>query len=136
MDIYAQNILDHYKHPRNFKKVPSSNTQRHEANPSCGDSIDMSIAIDNGVIADIGFLGEGCAISLASASLLTEHLRGKTIEEALSLKGEDVERLLGVSVSQRRKKCALLGLLTLQNALLAYQKKPLKKWSDVLSEGG
>jgi nitrogen fixation protein NifU and related proteins len=81
-DLYQQLILEHYKKPRNFRKPEHSNRQAQGFNPLCGDKFDIYLYFENGAICDIGFMGTGCAISIASASMMTETLKGKTAEEA------------------------------------------------------
>ncbi len=81
-DLYQESVLDHYKNPRNFHKLDQSNRQADGFNPLCGDKITISANVENGVIRDIGFSGSGCAISISSASMMTEILKGKTEAEA------------------------------------------------------
>jgi nitrogen fixation NifU-like protein len=84
-ELYQEVILDHHKKPRNFHKLEHSNRQADGYNPLCGDKISVYLRIENGLIADIGFVGVGCAISTASASMMTESLKGKTEAEARTL---------------------------------------------------
>jgi nitrogen fixation protein NifU and related proteins len=84
-DLYQDAILDHHKNPRNFRKLERSNRQADGLNPLCGDKLSVYIQIENGIFSDIGFIGSGCAISTASASMMTESLKGKTEVEAQSL---------------------------------------------------
>ena len=84
-DLYQEVILDHHKKPRNYHKLERANRQADGFNPLCGDKLSVYLEIDNGVIADIGFIGTGCAISTASASMMTESLKGKTVAEARDL---------------------------------------------------
>ena len=116
MDIYQDIILDHFQNPRNFGVLEGVDTLTLD-NPSCGDSISLSIRIKNDCIADIAFQGKGCAISQASASMLTEHVKGKTVAEVDRMDERVILDLLGVPLSPGRLKCALLGLQTLQKLL-------------------
>ena len=116
MDIYQEIILDHYKNPRNYGTLNDASAQTLD-NPSCGDSISMSVRIAEGRVADIAFTGSGCAISQASASILTEHVKGKTLQEVDALDKDAILKLLGIELSPARLKCALLGLQTLQKLL-------------------
>ncbi len=85
-DLYEELILDHNRHPHNYNKVPAGcNYQSHGLNPLCGDDITVYLAVRDGIIEDIGFAGHGCAISTASASLMTERLMGMTVAEAEQL---------------------------------------------------
>ena len=81
-DLYQEVILDHHKKPRNFHKLEHANRQADGYNPLCGDKLSVFIQIENGIVKDIGFVGAGCAISTASASMMTESLKGKTEAEA------------------------------------------------------
>lgn len=134
MDIYAQNIMDHYKSPRNKGNIADPTTSHREANYSCGDIIEVDILLQDKIIKDVKFLGEGCAISQASASLLSEKILGKKKEDILLLGFDDMVKILGVQITQRRVKCALLGLLAVQNALLSLEGKGLRGWTDLIPE--
>lgn len=116
MNIYQDIILDHYQHPRNCGTLDGANTTTLE-NPSCGDSITLSVRLQDGKIADIAFTGKGCAISQASASLLTEYVKGKSAEDATKMDKDILLRLLGVELSPGRLKCALLPLETLKKLI-------------------
>lgn len=117
MDIWAANIMDHYRHPRNFGELKSADFEQAGANSSCGDSLKVSLKIDERVITGLNFTGQGCTISVAAMSILTDSLIGRTIEEVNSFSIEYIESLLGIKVSPRRQNCALLGLKTVQKAL-------------------
>lgn len=131
MDLFAQNIMDHYKNPRNKKRLEKPTSSSDEANYSCGDTIVADIIVDNDIVTHITFDGGGCSISQAAMSILTEHLKGKTIEEVLALTEKELIELLGIPINVRRRKCALLGLLSIKNAILKYQGKDLLKWIDL-----
>jgi nitrogen fixation protein NifU and related proteins len=81
-DLYQEVILDHNKRPRNFRKLEQANRRAEGFNPLCGDKLSVYMRIENGIVTDIGFVGAGCAISTASASMMTECLKGKTEAEA------------------------------------------------------
>ena len=112
--FYREYILDHYKNPRNFGRLEHADISHEEDNPLCGDVIGMDFRIKNGVIEDIKFHGRGCAISQASASLLTERLKGMTLDEAQQVGKDDVLEELGIDISPARLKCALLSLKVLK----------------------
>ena len=116
-DLYRDYILEHYRRPHNFGVLEHANASYEGANPLCGDRITLQLRLSDGKIAGVGFTGRGCAISQASASLLTDEVRGKPIVEAASLTSQDVLDLLGIEISPARLKCALLSLDTLQHAL-------------------
>ena len=121
--IYQENILDHYKSPRNFGKIENPSVHHHEYNPLCGDEIEIFLIIDkNKKIADVKFSGKGCAISQASASMLTEQNNGKSLDELKKLTKENILNMLGIPISPVRLKCALLSLDTLKNGILIFEK--------------
>lgn len=110
-------ILDHYHHPKNFGKLDAPTHSAKTENLSCGDSLTVDIIVKNGIIESIGWTGNGCALSQASASLLSEHAKGKSIKEVQQLSKEDVFSLLGTSFSPARTRCALLSLETFEKTL-------------------
>ena len=117
MDIYAQNILDHYQRPRHHGKMVNADVSFQELNRSCGDDITVFIKMKADLIADISFEGDGCAISVAMTSILSEEMIGKTKDYVLSLGFDDLQKLLGIKISPRRSKCALISLRAIQGAL-------------------
>jgi nitrogen fixation NifU-like protein len=82
-ELYQEVILDHHKKPRNFRRLEHANRQADGYNPLCGDKLSVFLQVENGIVKDIGFIGSGCAISTASASMMTESLKGKTESEAI-----------------------------------------------------
>lgn len=130
--LYQEVIIDHSRHPRNFCECEKANHEANGYNPLCGDKLKLFLEVNDGVIVDASFKGEGCAISTASASLMTEALKGKTIEEAEKLfdgfhhlltKDDNVEGLgkleifSGVRTFPMRVKCATLAWHTMRAAL-------------------
>ena len=111
-------ILDHFKNPRNYGTIEDADASYEEGVPSCGDLVRLDVKLRDGKIADVKFSGKGCAISQASASILTEKVTGMDVSEIMSLKDEDVLESLGLTVSPTRFKCALLGLKVLKKALV------------------
>jgi nitrogen fixation NifU-like protein len=132
-DLYQETILDHSKRPRNCHPMNDANRKAEGYNPLCGDKLKLYIKIENDVVKDASFEGSGCAISTASASLMTESLKGKTREEALKLlekfhdllttetpASKDLGKLVvfcGVRDYPARVKCATLAWHTLKSAL-------------------
>src|ERR1700686_3862656 len=112
--FYREYILHHYKNPRNFGRLENPDIRHEEDNPLCGDVIGMDFRIKDGVIDDIRFHGRGCAISQASASLLTERLKGLPLEDAKKIGNVAVLGELGIEISPARIKCALLSLKVLK----------------------
>jgi nitrogen fixation NifU-like protein len=116
-DLYRDYILEHYRRPHNFGVIEDPSASHEGANPLCGDRITMMLGVRDGVVERVGFTGRGCAISQASASLLTDEIKGKALPEVAALRGDDVLELLGIDISPARLKCAMLSLDTLQQAL-------------------
>lgn len=117
MSLYQDLILDHYRNPRNQGVLPRATKSADASNLACGDTLHIDIIVKNDIIEDVKFSGSGCAISQASASLLTEYIKKKPALEALALVPENVTELLGVTLSPNRMKCGLLSLETLHRAL-------------------
>ncbi len=134
MDLYADQILDHYKHPRHAGALVEPSASHEEVNLSCGDRVKIDLAIDDGIVKNIGWTGTGCAISQAGMSLLSEHVIGKPVEEVLAIAKPELLELLGVPVSERRLKCALLGLHTLKNALRLHISLAPQSWSETVAD--
>jgi nitrogen fixation NifU-like protein len=116
-DLYRDYILEHSRRPHNFGVLESPSASHEGANPLCGDRITMQIGIRDGKVAEVAFTGRGCAISQASASLLTDEVRGMTVEQATAYRADDLLELLGIDISPARLKCAMLSLETLEAAL-------------------
>jgi nitrogen fixation NifU-like protein len=132
-DLYQDVVIDHGRNPRNFRELPNATHQAEGYNPLCGDKLTLFIQVEDGVVTDASFQGSGCAISTASASLMTDHLKGKTPEQAeaifrqfhelLTEEGTETDALgkltvlEGVSAYPTRIKCATLAWHTLQAAL-------------------
>ncbi|WP_049983133.1 Fe-S cluster assembly sulfur transfer protein SufU [Halorubrum sp. BV1] len=110
-DMYRQQILDHYKNPRNYGELEDPDVTHVGENPSCGDTIRMEIDLDDAgdAIEAVRFTGDGCAISMASASMLSERLHGMSVAELDALDTDDITEMLGVDISPMRVKCAVLG---------------------------
>lgn len=117
LDMYAEEILDHYRNPKNFGKLQDPDMKFRELNPLCGDEYEFQIKLADGLVKEIKFNGDGCAISMASASMLTEFAKGKKISDLKKLSPDDVFKLLRVTVSPARMKCALLPLSILKGCI-------------------
>lgn len=117
-DLYRDEILEHYRRPHNFGTLPAPDATFEGSNPLCGDRITMMLGIgDSGTVDEVAFTGRGCAISQASASMLTDGIKGKRLDQLAGLGAQDVLDDLGIEISPARLKCALLSLETLQGAL-------------------
>lgn len=132
MELYAENILEHYRHPRNKQPVTNATVEHREENASCGDDLTISLVVRDGAIEQIGWAGQGCAISQAAMSILSEELVGKKVKDIAILTPKDIYDLLGVPVGPRRFKCALLCLHTLRNALNKAMGKPIQTWLETV----
>jgi nitrogen fixation NifU-like protein len=117
-DMYREIIIDHNKNPRNFGVIESPDGQAQRNNPLCGDQIGITFKLDKKkTVKDVKFSGAGCSISRAAASILTEKVRGKTIEELKKYSDNDFMKDLVAPIAPARRKCALLALETLRQAL-------------------
>ena len=133
-DLYRELILDHYKQPRNNVTLPAANCAADGSNPLCGDQIQITLTLTDEKVEQIGFTGSGCAISQASASMMTEFVQGRSVIDALdgiaafqtmmttsaptnAVGFDDIDALIGVSKFPARVKCASLGWKTLEQAL-------------------
>lgn len=130
--LYQELILEHYKRPRNRGRLEPADLRQEGLNPSCGDELELFVNLADGLVSEVKFEGEGCAISQATASLMTEAIKGKPVTEALELarkfkamlRGEppdeglgELRALQGVSKLHARVKCATLPWMTLEQAL-------------------
>lgn len=117
-DFYRENILDHYRHPRNAGTLEHPTHSHEDYNPLCGDKIRIDLHVNEEQIIDqVAFSGKGCAISQASASMLTEMLQGKSLDEAKQIGKEDILEALGIEIGPVRLKCALLSLKVLKSGV-------------------
>jgi len=116
-DIYREEILDNYQHPKNKGKLAKASSTASVYNTLCGDFIKVELMVKDDVVKDIRFDGDGCAISQAAASMLTEKVKGMSVKKVASLKKDDVLKLLKISLSPTRLRCGLLALDAIQQAI-------------------
>ena len=116
-NLYSQQIIELYKNPNNFGELENATHEYHEFNPLCGDEIIVQLIIENNKVKDIKFQGHGCAISIASASLLTDKIKNTNIKEIKKLNFEDIKKLLGIDITYQRIKCATLALEAVKRAI-------------------
>ncbi len=117
MDLYAEEIIDHYKHPRHFGHLDHPTLTYHDSNPFCGDEITLELKIEDEKVVDVAFSGHGCAISRASASMMTDEIIGKPLSELKEWSKDEILDLLGIEVGPVRMKCALLPLKAMKAAV-------------------
>jgi nitrogen fixation NifU-like protein len=135
-EIYRENILDHYKHPRHRGTLEHPDITYEDANPLCGDRLRMDLKIDDGKISDIRFSGQGCSISQAAASMLCEAVQGQSLEEVKKLDRDDVLEMLGIELGPVRLKCGLLALKTLKAGVYGIHQWPGEEEGEAEAPGG
>jgi nitrogen fixation NifU-like protein len=123
--MYAELILDHYRHPRNYGTLDPSDIKARDTNPLCGDEIEITAKISGQKISEIMFNGKGCAISQASASMLTELMTGKNLGSVKDIRRDDILKMLGIQLSPSRLKCAMLSLKVLKLGTYSYLGKKI-----------
>lgn len=115
--LYKENILDHYRNPRNKGRTDRYDLHGKDKNPFCGDVIEVFLTVEDGTVTGVSWEGEGCAISQASMSMLSKRLKGKTADEVGGLDPDDVLGMLGIPIGIVRRKCAMLGLRVVQKVV-------------------
>jgi len=116
-DLYRQNILDHARNPRNSGRLEQPTISREEHNPLCGDKLRFDLQIQDGIVTDVRFTGRGCAVSQAAASMLSETIVGRSVDDVKAIGKGEVLELLGIPIGYTRLKCALLGLKAVKFAV-------------------
>ncbi len=124
-DLYRELILDHYQHPHNHGEIPGADISYEDSNPLCGDKIRIDIKLKDNVVADVKFNGKGCAISQASASMLTDELIGKSLDQVKQMNKQFILDLVGIPLGPTRVKCALLPLKVIKAGVYG-----VNAWSD------
>jgi nitrogen fixation NifU-like protein len=134
-DIYREIILDHYRNPRNKGKLEDADVVIHDSNPLCGDQIDIYLKVKDGNIEDIKFDGRGCAISQASASMLTEMIINKPLTNAKDISKDDILENIGLTnLGPARIKCALLSLKVLKMGMVKYYEDKEPNTAQILEK--
>jgi nitrogen fixation NifU-like protein len=133
-DLYREHILDHYKNPRNRGTLDDPDITFQDANPLCGDQLRIDMKVADGVVTDVKFSGNGCSISQAAASMLTERIKGRPLEELKSIKREDILEELGIALGPVRLKCALLALKVMKGGVYGVSDWPGE--DEMAGEGG
>lgn len=116
-ELYTENLIDHYENPRNFGNLSNATHKAADANLICGDVIEFQLKVDKDIIKDVRFKSSGCAISKASASMLSEKIKNMNLDEIKKLNEKDIFEMLGIHISEARIKCALLSLAVLNKAI-------------------
>lgn len=112
--VYRQHIVEHYKFPHNFGTLQNATHEAGHVNVSCGDQVRFQALIVRGKIRDIAFTGEGCSISMAASSMLSDVVKGKSFVQVKKMTKKDIGKMLGIPISGSRELCAMLGLSTVQ----------------------
>ena len=120
MDLLYEELMEHYKEPRNYGALNDFDIKQSDSNPLCGDEVLLTIKVGEDKIKDIKFTGMGCAISRSSTSILTEHVKGKSLKEVMNMSSDDFLEIYGFKPSAMRVKCALLSFITLKKAIVKY----------------
>lgn len=135
-DIYREIILDHYRNPRNKGRISDADVSFHDSNPLCGDEIDIHLKVEDNIVKDIKFEGRGCAISQASASMLTEMVMNKQLTSVKELGKDDILENIGlVNLGPARIKCALLSLKVLKMSMVEYYASKDPESAQEIREG-
>jgi nitrogen fixation NifU-like protein len=135
-DIYREIILDHYRNPRNKGRISDADVSFHDSNPLCGDEIDIHLKVEDNIVKDIKFEGRGCAISQASASMLTEMVMNKSLTSVKELGKDDILENIGlVNLGPARIKCALLSLKVLKMGMIEYYASKDPESAQKIREG-
>ena len=121
MNLYRELLMDHYRHPRNQGRLTDPDFTSGEYNPSCGDSVSFDGIVKDDVLAKVAFTGKGCVISLAAASLLSEHCKNMALDTILAMDKKEILKLIGMFLGPIRLKCALLPLHALQGGIRKYK---------------
>ena len=119
--MYRENILDHYKNPHNHGTIENAEIKFTENNPLCGDVITVNLKLNDHKVEDVKFSGRGCAISQSAASMLTDEIKGKSLQEIKNIDREKMVELLGIDVGPVRTKCAVLGLVAIKNGINEFE---------------
>ncbi|MCL4381928.1 iron-sulfur cluster assembly scaffold protein [Candidatus Marsarchaeota archaeon] len=130
-DLYAEDLIENYEHPHNKGRLNDANATFHEYNPVCGDDITIYLKIEKGIIKEVKFDGDGCVISIASASLLTEAIKNRKINNVKKMDFEDLKKIIGIDPGPVRIKCATLSLKAVKEAIFLYSHKTSEKETNL-----
>lgn len=123
--LYREYLLDHYHNPQNVGKIENAEIKKHDLNVSCGDEVEMFVKLDDDKkhIKEIKFIGHGCVICMASTSILTDELKGKSLKEVKEMNTDTILEMIKLKLTPTRIKCAMLSLVTIKKGILDYELK-------------
>ena len=127
MELLYEELMEHYKEPRNYGVLDNFDIKESDSNPLCGDEATVQIKIENNIITDIKFHGKGCAVSVAASSMLLSEIKGQKIENVKNISKEHIFELLSIPISPVRVKCALLSLEAVRMAIRIYEGETIEK---------
>lgn len=127
LDMYAEELIYNYEHPQNKRAMAKADAEMHEENISCGDKITVYLKIKDGKVDDVSFSGDGCVISMGTASLLTEYLKGKSLAELEAMDKEKLLSLINIDPGPVRMHCATLSLRAIKKAAFKYENKDVDR---------
>lgn len=127
LDLYAEEIVSHYEHPHNFGIMKDADASFHENNVSCGDDMTLYLKLKDGLVTDAKFSGTGCAMNIASASMLTDFVKGKSLKDIEGMGVGTVKGIVGIDPGPVRLKCATLSLRALKEAAFIYEHKEVDR---------
>ncbi len=125
LDMYAEQLIYHYEHPSNKHAMDDASISMGEENVSCGDVITVYLKLNGGTIEDVSFEGSGCVISMGSASMLTDELKGKTLAQLEKMSYKDLLKIINIDPGPVRMHCATLSLRALKKAAFEFEHKPV-----------
>jgi nitrogen fixation NifU-like protein len=125
LDMYAEQLIYHYEHPSNKRKMEDASVSMNEENISCGDVITVYLKLSGDRIEGVSFEGSGCVISMGSASMLTQELKGRTLAQLEKMQYGDLLKIIGIDPGPVRMHCATLSLRALKKAAFAFERKPI-----------
>ena len=125
--MYAEELLSSYETQKNKHKMEKPNAEMHEENVSCGDRITVFLKIESGIVKDVSYEGDGCVISMGSANILMDKLKGKNVQEIESMDKRSIIEIINLDPGPVRMHCATLSLKAIKEAIFKYENKQVDK---------